>query len=114
MIDRYTAAIIQYMRVNPEDIPDVHERKKANLEKVAGIGVDVYISEYDVTTTDDNRQKQIMEQQFPLFYEHSSVKGITLWGYIYGTTWSQALDSGLIRNGSLRPAMTWLMDYLDR
>ncbi|MCK4703300.1 hypothetical protein KAT55_08080, partial [Candidatus Bathyarchaeota archaeon] len=36
MIDRYTAAIIQYMRINPEDIPDVHERKKANLEKVLG------------------------------------------------------------------------------
>jgi formamidase len=34
MIDRYTAAIIQYMRINPEDIPDVRERRKANLEKV--------------------------------------------------------------------------------
>jgi len=36
LIDRYTAAIIQYMRINPEDIPDVHERRMANLEKVLG------------------------------------------------------------------------------
>ncbi|MFP3951827.1 MAG: nitrilase-related carbon-nitrogen hydrolase [Candidatus Bathyarchaeia archaeon] len=36
MVDRYTAAIVQYMRVNPEDIADVDERREANLEKVLG------------------------------------------------------------------------------
>jgi predicted amidohydrolase len=34
MVDRYTAAIIQYMRMNPEDIPNVYERKKVNLQRV--------------------------------------------------------------------------------
>jgi len=34
LIDRYTAAIIQYMRVNPEEIPDVRERREANLKNV--------------------------------------------------------------------------------
>jgi len=34
--DRYTAAIIQYARINPEEIPDVYERKEANLEKILG------------------------------------------------------------------------------
>ena len=34
MIDRYTAAIIQYRRIDPEEIPDVNERKEANLKKV--------------------------------------------------------------------------------
>jgi len=34
MIERYTAAIIQYMRVNPEEAPDVHERRKINLANV--------------------------------------------------------------------------------
>ena len=86
----------------------------STLERVVAIGVDVYISEYDVSIADDNEQKRVMEQQFPVFYEHPAVKGITLWGYIYGATWSQAPDSGLIRNGTFRPAMTWLMDYLDR
>lgn len=34
MIDRYTAAIIQYRRIDPEEIPDVSERREANLEKL--------------------------------------------------------------------------------
>jgi predicted amidohydrolase len=34
MVERYTAAVIQYLRTNPEDIPDVYERKKVNLKKV--------------------------------------------------------------------------------
>ena len=36
MIDSYTAAIIQYRRIDPEEIPDVNERKKANLKKMLG------------------------------------------------------------------------------
>lgn len=34
MIDRYTAAIIQFRRIDPEEIPDVDKRRKANLENV--------------------------------------------------------------------------------
>ncbi len=34
MVDRYTAAIIQLRRIDPEDIPDVVERRKANLKNV--------------------------------------------------------------------------------
>ena len=36
LIDRYTAAIIQYRRIDPEEISDVSERKEANLEKLLG------------------------------------------------------------------------------
>lgn len=36
MIDRYTAAIIQFRRIDPEQIPDVIERKEANLKKMLG------------------------------------------------------------------------------
>lgn len=83
---------------------------QSNFNKVKSIGVPIYISEYDVDIADDNRQRQVMSQQFPLFYEDPQVAGITLWGYIYGQTW--IANSGLIRNGSPRPAMNWLMDYL--
>lgn len=34
MIDRYTAAIIQFRRIDPEDIPDVNKRREANLENM--------------------------------------------------------------------------------
>ncbi len=34
MIDRYTAAIIQFKRIDPEEIPDVNKRRDANLKNV--------------------------------------------------------------------------------
>lgn len=84
-----------------------------NLNKVAALGLPVYITEYDVAKTDDQAQLQIFQQQFPVFYNHPSVKGITLWGYVYGSTW--VTGSGLIQtNGTPRPAMTWLMNYIGR
>ena len=54
-----------------------------------------------------------MQTQFPLFYNHPSVEGITLWGYVVGSTWVNG--SGLIQsNGTPRPAMTWLRTYIGR
>ena len=85
---------------------------QANFEKVAGVGVPIYISEYDIDEGDDTRQQQIMEQQFTFFYNEPRVAGITVWGYIHGATWRT--DTGLIRNGQPRPAMTWLMNFLGR
>ena len=34
MVNRYSAAIVQYMRVNPDEIPDIDERRKVNLARV--------------------------------------------------------------------------------
>jgi GH35 family endo-1,4-beta-xylanase len=83
------------------------------LNQVAALGLPIYISEYDVARTNDQEQLNIMRTQFPLFYNHPSVVGITLWGYVVGSTWVNG--SGLIQsNGTPRPAMTWLMDYLGR
>ena len=77
-------------------------------------GLPVYITEMDISTSDDNAQLSTYQQYFPLFYDSSYVPGITIWGWIYGTTWNLAPDSGLVRNGSFRPAMTYLMEQLGR
>jgi GH35 family endo-1,4-beta-xylanase len=83
------------------------------LNQVAALGLPIYISEYDVDVADDWQQRAVMEEQFTLFYNHPSVAGITLWGYVVNSTWVE--NSGLIySDGSFRPAMTWLMDYLGR
>jgi hypothetical protein len=37
---------------------------------------------------------------------------VTFWGWIFGRTWVDS--SGLIRNGTPRPAMVWLMEELGR
>jgi GH35 family endo-1,4-beta-xylanase len=81
------------------------------LNQVAALGLPVYISEYDIEKTNDQDQLRVMQEQFPLFYNHPSVAGITLWGYVVGRTWRDG--TGLIQeNGTPRPAMTWLMNYL--
>ncbi|HYP76996.1 MAG TPA: endo-1,4-beta-xylanase [Polyangiaceae bacterium] len=77
-------------------------------------GLPVYITEMDIDTTDDARQLSLYQQYFPLFTSTSYVKGITIWGWIYGQTWSSAPNSGLIKSGTPRPAMTYLMDQLGR
>lgn len=70
----------------------------------------MYITEYDSKGTDDEQLKNY-QAQFPVFYNHPHIKGITLWGYVFGKTW--VTGTGLIQDdGTPRPAMTWLMDYI--
>ncbi|WP_433927045.1 endo-1,4-beta-xylanase [Sorangium cellulosum] len=86
---------------------------KGYIDGLAATGLPVYITEYDIDLADDDRQRQVMEEQFTMFYNHSAVKGITLWGYVVGATWRDS--TGLLhRDGTARPAMAWLMDFLGR
>ena len=43
--------------------------------------------------------------------ESEYVSGVTLWGYVYGKTWTTNGNSGIIKDGIDRPAMTWLKEY---
>ena len=84
---------------------------KARLNRLAATGVPIYISELDLNIADDNTQKNKMQELFPVMYEHSAVKGVTIWGYLQGHTW--IANSHLLRSdGSERPALTWLKQYL--
>jgi endo-1,4-beta-xylanase len=84
------------------------------LDKLASsTGLPVYISEYDINLADDTQQKNVMQSQFTMFWNDNNVKGVTLWGYIVGETWET--NTGLMTSsGTMRPAMTWLMQYLNR
>jgi len=85
------------------------------LAKLATTGaLPIYVTELDLSYTDDNQQLTAYQQWFPLLRDSGYVKGITIWGWIYGKTWSPSPNSGLIRNGAFRPAMTWLMQQLGR
>ena len=73
----------------------------------------MFVSEYDIGTDNDNIQKQCYQEQISYFMENEHVAGITLWGYVYGATWINNGNSGIIKDGSGdRPAMTWLKSYL--
>ena len=61
----------------------------------------------------DSTQQQLLEERFTLFWNHSSVVGITLWGYKQGQHWRP--DAYLQRyDGSERSALSWLMDFIGR
>jgi endo-1,4-beta-xylanase len=86
---------------------------KAALKKIHdGVGIPLVITEYDIGTEDDALQKQRYSEQIPEFWNAEYVAGVTLWGYIYGATWTTNGNSGIIKNGSDRPAMTWLKSYM--
>ncbi|MCQ2090200.1 MAG: endo-1,4-beta-xylanase [Fibrobacter sp.] len=92
---------------------------KSTMEKIHSQtnNFPIFISEYDIPTTDDNVQEQCIKEQFSYWFEDPYVAGITFWGYIYGQTWLNCNNtangcSGLIKNGQDRKAMTWLRNYL--
>ncbi|WP_437338833.1 endo-1,4-beta-xylanase [Sorangium sp. So ce394] len=86
---------------------------KGFIDGLAATGLPVYITEYDISLADDEEQRRVMEEQFTMFYNHPAVKGITLWGYVVGSTWRD--NTGLLHpDGTMRPAMAWLMEFLGR
>ncbi|MEE9169921.1 MAG: endo-1,4-beta-xylanase, partial [bacterium] len=92
--------------ISPKDI----ERR---LDKIAGLGLPIYISEFDLNIADDEAQKEKCKALFPIFWQHRAVKGITFWGYKEGRMWRKR--GYLLReDGSERPTMTWLREYLQR
>jgi endo-1,4-beta-xylanase len=87
---------------------------RSNLDLiVTGTGLPVFITEYDLNIADDEVQAQVMREQFTMFWQDEDVKGITLWGYIVGST-SQPYTGLMQSDGTERPAMTWLVQFLGR
>ena len=83
------------------------------LNDYAATGLPVYISELDIRGASTTEDTQLAEYQalFPIMWEHASVKGITLWGYIEGQTWKAG--TGLLNaDGTERSAMKWLKQYM--
>lgn len=91
---------------------DVNSFKNAMNEIQNALHMPMYSTEYDIGTADDNLQLQRYKEQIPYMWEADYCAGITLWGYIYGHTWVTDGNSGIIRDGKDRPAMTWLREYM--
>ena len=72
----------------------------------------MYSTEFDIGTADDQKQLTQYKNLIPLLWEKDYCAGVTLWGYIYGATWTTDGNSGIFKNGKERPAMTWLREYM--
>ncbi len=84
---------------------------KSRLDDIwNSIKLPMYITEYDIGDVNDQVQLTNYQAHIPVMWNHPKVVGITIWGYIYGSTW--VTGTGLINNGADRPAMTWLRDFI--
>ncbi|MDO5481504.1 MAG: endo-1,4-beta-xylanase [Bacteroidaceae bacterium] len=91
---------------------NVSSFKSAMEEIQDALKMPMYSTEYDIGTSDDALQLQRYKEQIPYMWEADYCAGITLWGYIYGRTWTTDGNSGIIKDGKDRPAMTWLREYM--
>jgi endo-1,4-beta-xylanase len=87
--------------------------QKYLADLISQTGLPVYITEMDLAIADDVQQAAVMKDLVTTFWNDPNVPGITYWGYIVGATWRS--NTGLMTDtGAMRPAMTWLMDFLHR
>jgi endo-1,4-beta-xylanase len=85
----------------------------ANLNKLAATGLPIYVTELDIDGPTDQDQLVQYRQIFPVFWNHPSVQGITLWGYRPGM-WRTSQKAYLIQtDGKERPALQWLRAYVN-
>ena len=87
---------------------------KNSMDKLqSSLKMPMYSTEYDIGTDNDSQQEQRFKEQIPYMWEQDYCAGITLWGYIRHHTWTTNGNSGIIEeDGTDRPAMTWLREYM--
>lgn len=90
---------------------------KAHLNLMASSGLPIYVTELDMNggtrgnQVSDSLQLISFKKAIPVFYEHPSVAGITLWGYIQGTTWMNG--TGIMSAAGVEnPSLVWMKQYL--
>lgn len=90
---------------------------KASLDLMATAGLPIFVTELDMNggikgrQANDSLQLISYKKSFPVFWEHPAVAGITLWGYVSGTTWMAG--TGIVsREGVENPSMIWLKEYM--
>lgn len=104
------------------------EKFKACIDEMwNSTGLPIHITEFDQSASpNETKQKDVYQSLITVAWEHPHVAGITLWGYVQGSTWIKGnnilgpggTDSGLQYSASYtaaplgdRPAMKWLRQY---
>lgn len=90
---------------------------ESDLDRMSRGGIPIYVTELDMrggvdSENNDSQQLSSYQTHFPVYWEHPHVAGITLWGYIVGSTWRTG--TGIMQSdGTPKPALTWLQQYID-
>ncbi len=84
-----------------------------SINTIATCGLPLYITELDIhgdgSGNDDAAQLAEYQRVFPLFWENPNIKGVSLFGYLPGTSDNSFMAYS---NGAERPALTWLKGYV--
>jgi GH35 family endo-1,4-beta-xylanase len=84
------------------------------LNSMAKSGLPIYATELDIKGSPASEANQANKYKtlLPVYWNHPAVAGITLWGYVEGTTW--AAGTGILNaDGTERAAMIWLKSYME-
>jgi GH35 family endo-1,4-beta-xylanase len=98
---------------NVDPMADDPELLTERITLMASGGVPVYVTELDLAGKNNTEASQLhsYQQLFPVYWEHPDVAGITLWGYVEGSTWKNG--TGLLNaDGTKKSAMVWLEEYM--
>ncbi|MCR5315310.1 MAG: endo-1,4-beta-xylanase [Bacteroidaceae bacterium] len=109
---RNAGAPIDAYGCQSHDVTDISASGLRNaMSKIqTALKMPMYITELDIDKADDAQQEQQYKNIFPMMWEAEYCAGVTLWGYIHGATWVD--NSGIIKGGKDRKAMTWLRQYM--
>ena len=107
-IDAYGNQSHELKGISTTELNNALERQQDELK------MPMFITEYDISSTDDNDQLKYYKEQIPIMWEKPYCAGVTLWGYVYGKTWTDDGKgySGIYKDGEERLAMSWLRDYM--
>ncbi len=86
------------------------ELKSALKSQQDALKMPMFITELDIDVANDAQQKSQYQKVLPNMWELPYCAGVTLWGYVLGSTWVG--NSGLYRDGEERSAMTWIKEYM--
>ncbi|MFC1490382.1 endo-1,4-beta-xylanase [Candidatus Latescibacterota bacterium] len=85
-----------------------------NLDLLATSGLPLMVTELDIDGIEDDVQAKEYQRIIPLLWEHPSMIGMTFWGWKPGQ-WRTRQGANLIReDGTERPAMVWLREYMSK
>ena len=87
------------------------ELENALKKQQDALHMPMFVTELDIDIANDAQQKSQYQKVLPKMWELPYCAGVTLWGYVLGATWVD--NSGLYKaNGTERPAMTWIKEYM--
>ncbi len=103
-IDAYGNQSHELSSISTSELSSALQRQQNELQ------MPMFVTELDIDIANDQQQKAQYQKVLPIMWEAPYCAGVTLWGYIHGSTWVD--NSGLYKDGAERPAMTWIKEYM--